>query len=186
MTNPKHQYPNKKEVEFSPQQIGKIFTTNSESLYFEKYYRSNFDPDDYTEYVGDGTIYYGQAGCGKTTKLIKLAAEATNLIVLSFTNKAIENVKSTIDDELRDKCFTFDSYFNSYHNRDISHLKGKAIFIEEYSMTPNKWMTKIYQAFTKYHNTIYMFGDKNQCDPVEKGSHTLNLLTESLYIRIFY
>lgn len=56
MTNPKHQYSNKKEVEFSPQQTGKIFTTNSESLYFEKHYRSNFDPDDYTEYVGYGII----------------------------------------------------------------------------------------------------------------------------------
>ena len=36
-------------------------------------------------------------------------------------------------------------------------------------MTPNKWMSKIYQAFTKYHNTVFMFGDTNQCDPVEKG-----------------
>lgn len=31
-------------------------------------------------------------------------------------------------------------------------------------------MSKIYQAFTKYENTIYIFGDSNQCDPVEKGS----------------
>ena len=70
-----------------------------------------------------------------------VAAEATNPIILSFTNKAIENVKSRIDDSLSDKCFTFDSYFNSYDNRDISHLKDKTIFIEEYSMTPNKWMS---------------------------------------------
>ena len=28
-------------------------------------------------------------------------------------------------------------------------------------------MTKIYQAFTKYKLTIYMFDDTNQCDPVE-------------------
>lgn len=87
--------------------------------------------------MGDDTIYYGQAGCGKTTKHIKLASEATNPIILSFTNKAIENVKSLIDGRLRDQCCTFDSYFNSYHNRDICHLKGKTIFIEEYSMTPS-------------------------------------------------
>ena len=55
-------------------------------------------------FVGDGAIFYCQAGCGKTTKLIKLAAEATNPIILSFTNKAIENVKSRIDDSLCDKC----------------------------------------------------------------------------------
>ena len=156
MTNPKHQYPNKKDVvEFTIDQIGNVFTTDSECVCFEKHYRDNFDPDDDTDFVGDGVIYYGQAGCGKTTKLIKLASEATNPIILSFTNKAIENVKSRIGDSLRYKCYTFDSYFNSYHNRDISHLADKTIFIEEYSMTPNKWMSKIYQAFTKYHNTLF-------------------------------
>lgn len=131
LTSTKYQYPNKYEVEFSTDQIGKVFTTTSESLYFEKHYRNNFDPDNYTDFVGDSSIYYGQAGCGKTTKLIKLASEAINPIILSFTNKAIENVKSRIDERLRDNCFTFESYFNSYHIRDISHLKDKTIFIEE-------------------------------------------------------
>lgn len=37
-------------------------------------------------------------------------------------------------------------------------------------MVPNKWMTKIYQSFTLFNNTIYMFGDPNQCEPVENGS----------------
>lgn len=31
-------------------------------------------------------------------------------------------------------------------------------------------MVEIYQAYTKYHNTVYMFGDTNQYDPVEDGS----------------
>ena len=35
MTNPKYQYPNKNEVEFSTDQIGKMFTSNSELLYFD-------------------------------------------------------------------------------------------------------------------------------------------------------
>ena len=37
-------------------------------------------------------------------------------------------------------------------------------------MTPNKWMRKIYQAFTKYKLSVYLFGYTNQCDPVEKPS----------------
>lgn len=37
-------------------------------------------------------------------------------------------------------------------------------------MTLNTFMTKIYHAFTKYYITVFMFGDTNQCDPVEKGS----------------
>ena len=51
----------------------------------------------------------------------------------------------------------------------MSSLQGKTIFVDEYSMTPNKWMTKLYEAFTKYKLTVYMFGDTNQCDPVEPG-----------------
>lgn len=169
MTNPKKQYPNKKDVKFVTKNIGSVYTTDSVPLYFEKH-RENFDTSNYTDYVGGGCIYYGAAGCGKTTKLVTLATKATNPVTLSFTNKAIENIKSKISEEFRDKCHTFDSYFCHYHGRDISSLEGKTVFIEECTMTPNKWMTKIYQAFTKYHNAIYMFGDTNQCDPIKNGS----------------
>lgn len=125
-------------------------------------------------YEGDSCIYYGQAGCGKTTKVVKLALTAKDPIILSFTSKAIENAKSRFqkyykekgrqyqyrgfnlcfsiyseseddeekhknyNDELDMKCFTFDSYFCEYNRRDITSLNGKTIFIEEYSMVPNK------------------------------------------------
>ena len=153
-----------RQVEFKTKNIGNIYTTNSQPVYFEKHYRENSDTTNYTDYVGNGCIYYGAAGCGKTTKLLKLASKATDPIILSFTNKAIENCKRRISEELQDKCHTFDSYFGDYHGRDISSLEGKPIFIEVYSMTPSKWMTKIYQAFTKYDNTVYTFGEINQCD----------------------
>ena len=35
-------------------------------------------------------------------------------------------------------------------------------------MTPNSWVTQLYKAFLKYNVVIYMFGDSNQCFPVEK------------------
>ena len=94
---------------------------------------------------------------------------------MSFTNKPIENVKKVfieqyLELELEFKCYTLDRYFCDYYRRDISILEDKTIFIEEYSMTPNKWMTKLYQAFTKYSMTVYMFGDTNHCNPVEKLS----------------
>ena len=90
MSYPKHQYPNKNEVEFKTKNIGNIYTTNSEPVYFEKHYRENFDTSNYSDYVSNGCTYYGQAGCGKTTKLVKLATKAADAIILSFTNKAIE------------------------------------------------------------------------------------------------
>ena len=37
-------------------------------------------------------------------------------------------------------------------------------------MVPNKWMTIIYKAFITFNNKIYLFGDPNQCSPVEGGS----------------
>ena len=93
MTNPKNQYPNKKDVKFTTDSIGQIFQTDSPAVYFEKHYRENFNPDNYTDYVGDGAIYYGGAGCGKTYRLCQKALAADDPIILLFTNKAIQNVK---------------------------------------------------------------------------------------------
>ena len=125
--------------------------------------------------MGNGAIYYGGAGCGKTYRLCKMASEAENPIILSFTNKAIQNIKEQFKERyqhtgLENECYTFDRYFCDYHGCDIANLQDKTIFIDEYSMTPNKWMTMLYQAFAKYHLTIYMFGDNNQRDPVEADS----------------
>ena len=167
---------NKKDVKFSTKKIGKAYITDSELVYFEKRYRENMDISDYTSDIGKGIIYNGQAGSGKTTKLCEKFKQAKNPLVLFFTNKAIKNVKSKLinigleKDDINKTCFTFDSYFCEWYKRDINSLKDKTIFIEEFSMVPNKWMTKIYEAFTMFNNKIYMFGDPNQCEPVEGGS----------------
>ena len=166
MTNSKYQYPNKKDVKFEVSNIGKTFETNSPATYFEKHYRKKYIPDNYTDQKGNGAIYYGGAGCGKTYKLCEMASSATNPIILSFTNKAIENVKKVFKHhykgvDLEFEWYTFDRYFCDYYGRDVTNLKDKTIFIEEYSMTPNKWMTKMYNAFTKFGSTIDMFGDAN-------------------------
>ena len=96
---------------------------------------------------------------------------------MAFINKAIENVKDTLEkigykksDEDTKICYTFDSYFCEWFGRDANSLENKTVFIEEFSMVPNKWMTVIYKASIKFEINIYMFGDPNQCDPVEGGS----------------
>ena len=61
MMNPKHQYSNKKDVKFTTDSIGQVFQADSSATYFEKHYRENFNPDNYTDYVGNGAIYYGGA-----------------------------------------------------------------------------------------------------------------------------
>ena len=136
-----------------------------------------------------GAINYGGAGCGKTYRLCQKTLAADDPIILSFTNKAIHNVKSVLCNvynnyELARKCYIFDLFFCDHHGRDITALEGKKIFVDEYSMTPNKWMTKLYQAFTKYRLTIHMFGDTNQCDPVELSDMFYDyFLSQWLFLR---
>ena len=70
-------------------------------------------------------------------------------------------------------CYTLDSYFNEFNNvnvgKNIKSPKNKTIFLEEFGMIPNKWIALIYKVFTMHNNTIYMFGDPNQCEPVQAG-----------------
>ena len=176
ITNPKVQFKNKKDVKFSTKRIGRAYVTDSELVYFEKHYRENMDMSDYKSETGKGCIYNGQAESGKTTKLCRMVQETERPLVLSFTNKAVENVKNRLiqtgyEKEVANKiCHTFDSYFCEWSDGNYHGLEGKTIFIEEFSMVPNKWITKIYHEYLKHSNTVYMFGDPNQCEPVEGGS----------------
>ena len=89
-------FKNKKDVKFNTKKIGKAYVTDSELLYFEKHYRENLDYDSYKVENGKGCIFNGKAVSGKTTKLCQMIMETTNPLVLTFTNKAIENVKSRL------------------------------------------------------------------------------------------
>ena len=95
-----------------------------------------------------------------------------NCIVFSHTNKAIVNIKKHLKikfrmeaDDVNKLCHTFELYF--YDNvRGIDDLKDKIVFVDEYSMTPNRFITLLYQAFTKHDITIIMSGDTNQCEQI--------------------
>ena len=89
MTSPKVTYPNNKDVNLKVKNIGNADMTESNSTYFEKHYRENMDINDYKTQTGTGSIYHGEAGCGKTTELCKMVLKAEDPIILSFTNKAV-------------------------------------------------------------------------------------------------
>ena len=193
ITNPKTTFRNKKDVKFSTKKIGKAYVTDSKLAYFEKHYRENMNISDYKIESGKGCIYNGQAGSGKTTKLCETIMKVDNPIVLLFTNKSVENVKNRLikmgfgKNEANKICHTFDSYFCEFScinvETNIKSLKNKTIFIEEFSMVPNKWITLIYKAYLNFNNKIYMFGDPNQCEPVEPGSQIHYDYLESKTIR---
>ena len=54
---------------------------------------------------------------------------------------------------------------NSLFKIMIGYLPESS-YNNEYSMTPNRYITLLYQAFTKYDITIIMSGDTNQCEPI--------------------
>ena len=79
-----------------------------------------------------------------------MASKADNPITLSFTNKAIGNVKEQLKEYypfsgLEKECYSFDRYFCDYHGRDISTLEHKTVCIDEYNMIPNNIHEKITQ-----------------------------------------
>ena len=71
-------------------------------------------------------------------------------------------------------CHTFDSYFCEYNNRTTGDLDVRTKLVQEFSMTPNRWITKLYERWQQYGYTLYMFGDPNQCSLVEfEGGTTI-------------
>ena len=109
----------------------------------------------------------------KSSQLCQLIYEnAQKALLLSHTNKAVVNIKNMLIDKfdmsqehVNKICHTFESY--CYDNiRGIDNLKDKIVFIDEYTMTPNRYITLLYQAFIRYDITIIMSGDDNQCEPI--------------------
>ena len=174
ITNPRFNYKNKSDVTFNVNHIGKAFKTNSKYSYFYKHYRENLDYDSFKDKISEtGKILYGVAGCGKSTQLCQLIYENKDKALLfSHTSKAVVNIKNILKNRhdmdpkvVNSICHAFESYF--WDNlRSIDNLKDKIVFVDEYTMTPNRFMTLLYNAYTKYNITVIMSGDINQCEPI--------------------
>lgn len=142
----------------------------------KKRYRKNLDYKSYTDHISKTSkLCYGQAGCGKTWRICDLIYEnKDNCLVFSHTNKAIVNIKNHLknrmkieSEEVNKICHTFESFF--YDGiKGVDDLKDKIVFVDEYWMTPNRFISLLYQAFTKHDITIIMSGDTNQCEPINK------------------
>lgn len=153
MTNPKYEYENKADVKYTTHCIGKPFMTNSIPTYFDKKYRENMDVNYFKDIMSEsGKIIYGQAGCGKTYKLCDIIYEnKDNCLVFSHTNKAVVNIKNRLIkmkvNNVNKICHTFQSFFYD-DSKGVDDFKDKIVFVDEYTMTPNCFITLLYQAFT--------------------------------------
>lgn len=136
---------------------------------------------------GKGRITYGGAGCGKTWTMCKEIIDAyknkKKILVLSFTNKAVKNIKNTLKKvtkqepdyemdkgtilKIQTKMRTFNKVFHMCQQSEKGMIKKLShqdiIFVDEYIMTPNQFMTLLYHS----KSNIQLFGDSNQLEPVD-------------------
>ena len=56
---------------------------------------------------------------------------------------------------------------SSFKKDQICKLKNHTVFVDEFSMVPNNWMTTLYNAHVEFGITVNLFGDCNQCAPVD-------------------
>jgi hypothetical protein len=103
---------------------------------------------------------------------------------LTFTNKAVEVVADKCS-KYCERIKTLDSYMNDLKisketiKNNIKSLDY--VFIDEYSMVPNKFMQYIYLAWCKNNDIVVEFySDANQCDSVDVFSYDY-LQSESLH-----
>ena len=116
-----------------------------------------------------GALFTGPAGSGKTEMLKTIYNESKGKkIVLTPTNIAAINLKSRgVEASTIDKFF--ESVADVEKKIDTKKLNGyDAVFIDEYSQVAYKWWHTFMRAKMNNPNVrFYIFGDANQCFPVE-------------------
>ena len=125
----------------------------------------------------------GGAGCGKT-EVIKNIKKETDLI-LSFTNKAVENVISRCGSEKN--IYTFDSFLNEHldHNQKVQKiLKFSRIIIEEFSMAPVRFIEFLNKMKSWHGIKLLFFGDSNQCLQVDNNNIIYDYIKTSTFLKM--
>lgn len=128
---------------FELSQIGEEYE-ESDSFPLDMIKADNMAIADYVQQKGLGTLITGQAGSWKTTRLVELIKKSDNPVVLCYTNKACDNIRERLPKRLQGCVHTLDSFFS---DRSYDKLKGKDLFIDEYSMELNNWMNVIYDGY---------------------------------------
>ena len=151
------------------QNIGGVFAEEKvrPKLYHE-YEHTNLDTSDFTVENGLGKIITGPPGAGKTELLKEMVEKEDSYVVLCGSNKACVNVNARCGERV---AFTFDSYLPPALNDEQKAKKlDKTVYVDEFSMLDDHWITVIYKAFLKNRNRVYFFGDKNQLTGIEEGN----------------
>ena len=126
-------------------------------------------------------VIIGGPGCGKTEVIKSIRNPETDLI-LTFTNKAAENIISRCGDD-KNIC-TFDTFFNDHLNYEqkIEKIsKYERIITDEYSMSPVHMMNLLNQIKQQLNKKLLFFGDSNQCLAVDTNNIIYDYITTSTF-----
>ena len=111
----------------------------------------------------------GAPGCGKTALLCELSKYFSDqrTIILSMSNKVVDNLKNRLPSQHCNNVHTFDSYFETMNGSGESLNKSnhiQHILVDEYSQCTPFHFKILYDLKKKNNNvSIYLFGDQNQC-----------------------
>lgn len=138
---------------------------------------------EYVESEFDGTITVGGGGCGKTYSLAKKMEQEIKknpnlqFRCFSFTNKAVKNIKDTANKFIKSESTknmiykntkTFNKQFKAFNDNETQMIKFlnslDVVFIDEFIMTPNKFMTMVYHSKVLTH----LYGDPNQLNAISE------------------
>lgn len=147
----------------------------------------------------------GAAGTGKTTTTREIIAQASRLphvsmleastkylikgdlgiVIISFTNKAINNIKKFLSPELQRHCLTYHKLlqyepvyyeledgkktmrFEPHYNEEVKLPHIPVIIVEESSMVGEDLHKNLLKALPNPHNVQFIFlGDLNQLPPI--------------------
>lgn len=115
-------------------------------------------------------LYYGRAGTGKTTLMIKMTKELNNnVVILAPTHSACDNIRRKLGRSII-QVSTIYSYFSiDFSSGTIGDIRKKLhqyIFIDEFSLLDREMMIKLFRILKRCNTNIYLFGDPLQLNPV--------------------
>lgn len=129
----------------------------------------------------NSAVVQGIAGAGKShliKNIIENKPEDLNILILCFTNVAVQNLKQRIENY--EDIYTFDTFYNEempFREKINKTKKYNMIIVDEYSMTPLKHMTMLYNVKKVFENMrLFFFGDKNQCLGVNEFSYSYDFI----------
>jgi len=143
----------------------------------KEWVKKEYSGDMFDELKKGSFMVTGIPGCGKSHLLNRLAVGSEKYAILSYTNKAVDVQRKKLEGKEKNKCSTFNSYFFDPNRKTINlkyisdkivAKKIKTIYVDEFSTTQANFMILISKLKENLGIMVRLFGDTNQCLPVEK------------------